>query len=406
MPNGMTLVGQRMDHVSSTAMAILVPCGAAGDPEGLEGAAVVANEWRFRGAGDRDSRQLTDALDALGCQHSHSVQGEHVQFGSAQLGRNLPAVLEIFADILRRPRLAEETFEPCRQLAVQDLASLEDEPAQKARVLLREKFYPYPLGRCVYGREESLRKMEPGAVRRHAEGTLAPEGAILGVAGSIDWESFRRLAETRFGDWRREAPAPVRTREPEPGLTYVRKESAQVHIALAHRSVTPGDPHYYPARLARTVLSGGMSSRLFVEVREKRGLVYEVSSRYDSLKGHAGLFTYVGTRPDQAQEALAVTVRELRRLAEGIEEQEIRRSRTQLKSGLIMQGESTAARAGSLVSDWYHLRRLRTLEEISQAIDRVTIPEVLEYLRLYPAERFTALIIGPEPLDAKAAGVT
>ena len=193
-------------------------------------------------------------------------------------------------------------------------------------------------------------------------------------------------------------------REPEGGITHLKKDSAQVHIALAHRSVTPSSPHYYPARLAESVLSGGMSSRLFVEVRDKRGLAYHASTRYVTLRDHAGLFTYVGTPPDRAQETLAVTVRELRRLGEGIEEAEIVRSRTQLKSSLIMQGESVVARAGAIVSDWYHLGRVRTLEELSAAIDRVTIPEVLEYLRLYPAERFSGLIIGPEPLDAKAAG--
>ena len=406
MPNGMTLVGQRMEHVSSTALSILVPSGASRDPQGLEGAAAVAGEWLFRGAGGRDSRQLIDALDALGCQHSQAVLSEHSQLTAAQLARNLPAVLKIFADIVLRPRLADETFESCRQLAAQDLVALEDEPARKSSLLLRERFYPYPLGRCAYGREESLQKMTAGDVRRHTLAGLVPAGAIIGVAGNIDWDAFRRQVEDLFGDWRAAAPAPVRCKPGEGGLTHIRKESAQVHIALAHRSITPASEHYYPARLAESVLSGGMSSRLFVEVRDKRGLAYHVSTRYHSLKDHAGMFTYVGTPPHQAQETLAVTVGELRRIAGGIEEQEIRRSRTQLKSSLVLQGESTVSRAGSLVSDWYHLRRLRTLEEVSRAIDAVTILDVLEYLRQYPAERFTALVIGPEELDMKAAGVT
>lgn len=405
LPNGMTLVGQRMQTVSSSALSLLVPCGASRDPAGLEGAAAVGGEWCFRGAGARDSRQLNDALDALGCQHSQAVLGEHLQFTAAQLGRNLPAVLEIFADILRRPRLEDETFEPCRQLVMQDLAGLEDEPARKCNLLLRERFYPHPLGRCTYGTEESLRAMTPGAVRAHLRAGLSPAGAILGVAGAIDWDSFRRLAEKAFGDWTSPPAAPVRLRAPAGGATFLRKDSAQMHIALAHRSVTPASPHYYPARLAESVLSGGMSSRLFTEVRDKRGLAYHVSTRYHSLKEHAGLFTYVGTPPHQAQETLAVTVGELRRLADGIGEEELLRSRTQLKSSLVMQGESTVSRAGALVSDWHHLRRLRTLEEVSAAIDGVTVPQVLEYLRLYPAEDFTVLVLGPAELDLVKAGV-
>jgi predicted Zn-dependent peptidase len=399
MPNGLTLVGQRKAHVSSAAMTILAPCGASRDPDGLEGAAAVAAEWCFRGAGDRDSRQLIDALDTLGCQHSHAILSEHLQLTAVQLGRNLPAALKIFADILLRPRLADETFEPCRQLALQDLEGLEDEPARKCNMLLRERFYPRPLGRRPYGRQESLRGMTAGALRRHMRACLSPRGAILGVAGQFEWEAFRDHAERLLGDWRTPAPLPLVVGPAEGGFAHVSKESAQAHIALAHRSVTPASPHYYPARLAESVLSGGMSSRLFVEVRDKRGLAYHVSTRYHSLKDHAGLFTYVGTPPDRAKETLAVTVGELRRLAEGIRDEEIKRSRTQLRSALVMQGESTVARSGALVSDWFHLGRVRTLEEVSAAIEAVTIPQVLEYLRQYPAKDFAGLVIGPEPLD-------
>jgi len=147
-----------------------------------------------------------------------------------------------------------------------------------------------------------------------------------------------------------------------------------------------------------------MSSRLFTEVREKRGLVYHVSARYHSMKEHAGVFTYAGTVPDKAQETFDTTVGELRRLGEGVQEEEMLRARTQLKSALIMQGESTAARANALAADWYHLKRLRSLEELSDAIDGVTAPEVLAYLRDFPAEHFTVLVIGPQPVDTSSIG--
>ena len=111
------------------------------------------------------------------------------------------------------------------------------------------------------------------------------------------------------------------------------------------------------------------------------------------------MFTYAGTPPDRAQQTFEVTAGELRRLVEGITSEEMDRARTQLKSALVMQGESTAARADALASDWYHMRKLRSLSELSQAIEKVTVEEVLAYLREFPAEDFTVLIIGPEPLD-------
>lgn len=399
LPNGLTLLGQRMEYVSSTATALVLAGGSSTDEPGGLGAASVATEWYLRGAGDRDTRQLNDALDTLGCQHHEIVQSEHVQFSAAQLGRNLAEVLEIYADIVRRPRLEDATFAPSRDLVLQDLLSLEDEPAQKCNMMLREQFYPPPFGRCAYGTVECLEAATADSVREHAQRTFLPAGAILAVAGNVDWDAFRDLAVERFGDWEGPASEPIAPQPPAGGVTHIPKDSAQVHIALAHASLPASDERYYAARVAETVLSGGMSCRLFTEVREKRGLVYHVSTRYHSLKEHAGFFTYAGTTPEKAQETLDVTVGELRRLAEGIEPAELARAKTQLKSGLIMQGESTSARSGALAADWYHMGRLRGLDEIAADIDRVTIDDVLAYLAAFPAEDFTLLYIGPETID-------
>ena len=399
LPNGMTLLGQRMDSVKSAALTFLVPAGASHDPEQAAGCASVLCEWCFRGAGARDTHQFNDALDALGCQRSESVQSEHLQFAAAQLGTNTGAVLDLYADVLLRPALPEEAFEPSRALVAQDLAGLEDEPAHKANVLLREKFYPHPMGRCVCGSQASLAALTAPAVRQFWRECFVPEGTILAVAGSFDWRAFSDQARRAFGDWPRRAAPAVPLRQAAGGVTHVPKESAQTHLALAHRSVPFRDRRYYPARMAEMVLSGGMGSRLFTEVREKRGLVYAVAASYHSLKDHAGMFTYAGTTPQRAQETLEVVVGELRRLAKGILPAEMARARTQLKTAIVMQGESTTARSNALAGDWYHLRRLRDLPEIALAIDAVTVDEVLDYLQTCPAMDFTVLVLGPEAPD-------
>lgn len=402
LPNGLMLLGQKMEVVSSAAMTLLVPAGAAHDPQGLQGAASVGVEWCMRGAGEMNSRQLNDALDSLGIQHDENVLSEHVEFSMAQLGRNLPAAMEILADLVMRPRLQEDAFEPCRDLTAQDLASLEDEPARKCGILLRERFFPYPLGRNTYGNEQSLAAMRATDIREHFSRALTPQGAILAVAGNIDWDDFRRVAAKLLGGWSGPAPAPVATTPQQRGLLHVKKESAQEHIALAHSAAPVADERSYAAMMAEKVLSGGMSSRLFTEVREKRGLVYHVSTRYSSLREHAGFFTYAGTRPEVAQQTLDVTVGELRRLAEGVGDDEMARARTQLKSALVMQGESTSARAHALAGDWYHLRRLRGLDEISRRIEGVSAAAVVDYLRQFPAGDFSILVVGPQELDVSA----
>lgn len=397
--NGLTLLGQPMPQVSSAAMTILLPLGVARDPQGSEGATSVLSEWMFRGAGEFNSRQLNDVLDAMGSQHHETASTMHLSLGASLLGRNLPELMRIYADLVRRPRFEEETFAPCRELTLQDLLSLEDEPAKKAVTLLREHFYPHPLGRCVYGTAESLQTMTPDGVREYYRQTATPHGMILAVAGSFDWDAFCRLAESLFGDWTA-PPAPTVNTQPQTSrVTHLEKDSAQTHITLAHKSVPFDHPQYYAARLAETVLSGGMSSRLFTEVREKRGLVYHVSTRYHSLKEHAGLFTYAGTTPAKAQETFDVTVGELRRLGEGITEEELARARVQLKSGQVMQGESTEARSGAIAGDYYRLGRLRGLQELCDAIDAVTLDDVMAYLSAFPAKNFTVLTIGPAPVN-------
>ena len=397
--NGLTLVAEPIADVSSSAITISLPAGVRFDPEGCVGSAAVLAEWCFRGAGQRDTRGLNDALDALGCQHHESVFSRHMVFSATQLGRNLPAVLEILADVLRRPILDDKTFAPSRELIRQDLDAMEDEPAKKALMQLREKYYPEPLGRGLYGTFESLAALSPEGLRAHAATCMSPAGAIISVAGNFDWDSLRDLVGEHLGDWSSSAPLAGETRPPARGITHITKDSAQTHITLAHETVTLSNDQYYAARLAATVLSGGMSSRLFTEVREKRGLVYHVSSSYHSLKDHAGMFTYAGTVPTKAQETLEVTVVELRRVVGDITEAELTKAKTQLKSSLVMQGESTGARAGAISSDWYHLGCLKSLTEISHTVDAVTVDDVKAHLQQWPARDFVMLVIGPEPLD-------
>jgi predicted Zn-dependent peptidase len=397
--NGLTLVAEPIADVSSSAITISLPAGTRFDPEDRVGSAAVLAEWCFRGAGSRDTRGLNDALDALGCQHHESVSSRHIVISATQLGRNLPAVLEILADVLRRPTLDDKTFAPSRDLVRQDLDALEDEPAKKALMQLREKFYPEPLGQGIYGSPESLAALSPDGLRDHAATNMSPAGAIISVAGDFDWDRLYDLVGEHLGDWSLQAPAVGETRPPARGITHIPKDSAQAHITLAHQTVTLSDDRSYAARLGTMVLSGGMSSRLFTEVREKRGLVYHVSTTYHSLKDYAGMFTYAGTVPPKAQETLEVTVGELRRVAEDVTEAELTKAKTQLKSALVMQGESTGARAGAIASDWYHLGRLRSLTEISQAVDAVTVDDVKAHLQQWPARDFVMLVIGPEPLD-------
>jgi predicted Zn-dependent peptidase len=400
--NGLTLLAERMEHVRSAALNFLVPAGCVYDPPKQLGIAAVLADMMTRGAGQRDSRELTLALDSLGIDRSESVGTMHARFYGVTLARNLPAALEIYADVLRRPHLPDEEVDAVKALALQDLRSLEDEPRAKVLVELRKHYYPTPLSNDHRGTAATLEKLSGDAVRRHHKRLFRPRGTILSVAGNVEWAPLLKQVERLFGDWDGGAGEDLTYGPPPPKRGHVRKELEQTQIGVAFASVPIGHPDYYAAMGAVNVLSGGMSSRLFTEIREKEGLCYAVWATYQTLKDRASVVCYAGSRNERAQRTLDLMLRELRRLVEGVEPEEVERVRAGLKSSLIMQQESTAARALSLASDWYYLGRVRSFDEIQSAIDGLTPEGIVAYLRRCPPGDYSIVTLGPEPLSVPA----
>jgi predicted Zn-dependent peptidase len=400
-PNGLTLLSERMEHVRSAALNFLVPAGCVYDPPARLGLATVLAELITRGAGSRDSRQLTEALDNLGLDRDESVGSMHMRFWGSTLARNIPAALELYADILRRPHLPADEIDAVKQLALQDLQALEDEPKQKVLVELRRRHYPPPLGRDRRGTPKGIGGLTARIIRNHYTRLFQPRGMILSVAGNVDWPALRDQVERLFGDWNAgEVPA-LTLSEPAGDTEHLAKETTQTQIAIAYPSVPFGDPEYYAAQGAVQVLSGGMSARLFTEVREKRGLCYAVWATYQTFKDRAAVLCYAGTTNERAQETLDVTLAELRRLGEGVLPEEVERLQAGLKSALIMQEESTSARAGAIASDWYYLGRVRSADEIQGAIDALTPARIVEHVRRYPPRDLTVVTLGPKALTLK-----
>jgi len=351
-----------------------------------------------RGAGQRDNRALSLALDSLGVDRSESAGTMTLYLGGATLARNLAATLDIYANILRRPHLPPAELEPARNLALQDIQGLEDEPQSKVMVELRKRHYPDPLGRDHRGTEEGVRAVTIDAVRKYFQRYLQPDGLILSIAGDVDFQALKEQTERLFGDWKATPTPEPKPRNEKPHSEHLEKELDQTQIGIAYASVPMSHADFYAARGAVGVLSEGMSSRLFTEVREKYGLCYAIGARYETMRERGNVICYTGGRPEKAQELLDRTLHELKRLANGIEDEELARVKAGLKSALIMRQESTAARAGSNSSDWFLLGRVRPLSEIQAAVDALTPKGIMEHLRKYPAKDFTIVTLGPAPL--------
>ncbi len=398
LKNGLVLLAERMEHVRSAAINFLVPAGCSYDPTGQLGIASVLADMITRGAGERDSRALSLALDGLGVDRDESVGAVNMRFWGSTLARNVSPTLDIYADIILRPHLPAEELEPVQALAVQDIQSLEDSPQQKVMIELRRRYYPSPLSKDRRGTIEDIEALTPAVVKAHHRRLFRPNGAILSVAGNIEWEPLKAQVERLFGGWEKGPDPDLTPAAHTPTSAHLEKDTKQTHISLAFPSAPVGHPLYYAARAAEGVLSGGMSARLFTEVREKRGLCYSVGVRHETFRDRGTIVGYAGTGSDRAQQTLDVTMAELRKLKDGVTDDEIDRVKAGLKSSLIMQDESTSARAGVIASDWYFLGRVRSFDEIQAAIDGLTPRVVVGYLGDFPVKDVTLVTIGPEAL--------
>lgn len=398
LPNGLTVLVEEMPDVRSASFAFLIPAGAIYEPAGANGTAAALADWITRGAGKRPNRELSSALDRLGVQRDEQVGWNFLTLSGATLADNLPATLEIYRDILREPHLDEEFFEPVLIGVEQGLLAQEDDLQRKTFVELRKRCYDLPWGRPTEGSLEELDAVTTEGIRQHFESCVVPQGAILGVAGNVSAPAVFQQVRDLLSGWTGTAPKiPQATRAPG-GSLHLPHESAQTHLAMAYPAVAPNHPDYYAAWAASSILGGGSSSRLFTEVRENRGLVYTVYASLNTLKDEGRMIVYAGTTTERAQATWDVTLGELKRLAGSITAEELERCKVRAKSSLIMQQESTSARASGLARDWFHLGRVTTLEEVRREVESLTAQQVNDYAAQYGPEPLTSVTIGAQKL--------
>ncbi len=405
LANGMSAVVEPMPHLRSAAWTLLVGAGSATDPAGQSGSAQLLNGMVYLGAGERDARALSNALDDLGVQRGGGVGVEYTTLSGALLADDLENALALYADIVRRPQLPAAELDAERALALQAIQSLNDNPTQRLFVELGKAYFPGPFGRSALGEVEELQRVDHTSLLQDHAARYRPEGGVLAVAGGVEPERVREMAERLFGDWQGSPPPTPQPRlRTEPLYQHLPQDTNQTQIAVAYPSLTLDDPNYYHERLALNVLSGGgMASRLFVEVRTKRGLVYTVFAAPRIYKGLGLVLAYAGTQPDRAQECIDVLLGELQRISTGVTEEELDRARTGLLAALVMQGESTGARAGAMASDLFLIGRPRSLDEIRAAVDTVTLESLNNYLAQHPARDFAVLTLGPAPVAVASA---
>ncbi len=398
---GMPLFVEVMPSVRSAAVYWMLPAGCATDPDDREGVSTMMEELLLRGAGARNSKEHADAADRLGATRGTTTGTFTMGISSTMLGERVCDVLPLLVDMVRSPRVEDDAIEATRDLCLQAIESLKDDPQERAMLATRARHNPYPINRSGMGTVDGLTRTTRDDLVRFWDRLARPGGSAIAVAGAVNADRVERVLNDLLSGWSGVAKAPAVGPMPPRGYAHEDDDSSQVQIVVGYDAPPEPSPDAVLEKLAISVLSGGMSGRLFTEVREKRGLCYTVSAGYRGDKEFGTVIAYVGTAPERAQQSLDVLLEQLRHITtpEGkVTEEEFRRAKVGMKSGLVFSGESTSARAGALVTDWRRLGTPRTLEAVAAEIEAVTLDQLNAYLSKRKLGRMTIQTLGPAGL--------
>lgn len=401
LDNGVRIVTEPMPGAQSAVITLRFTFGAKDDPLERLGLARIAEDVAFKGTPSMDARAIFDAFDTLGIRRGSSTTVEFTQFQAQIRPLHYDATIELYHNILSTASFPDDEVDIAKQLTLEELKRIEDNPIQQALDKTFQAALGDPMGRVPLGEPETLALIGGHDVRQFWTDHCDPERLIVSVAGGLQHDHIVQTLENTFGKWERGN----RPDEHEHAVTIADrsvhhdKPSEQEHIGMVFGSVPRSHEQYYAAQVAVAVLSGSGSSRLFTEVREKRGLAYTVYAFYRSRRNGGMIGLYAGTTAERAQETLDVCRNEIARLSEDVTQEELERAKTVIKGGLFTTGDLPEGRSASLAEDVFLQGEGRSLDDVAVGIDSVTLDQIPAYLDAYPPSPRTVCTLGPKPLD-------
>ncbi len=399
LSNGIEMLGQYMPSLSSITFGLQFDAAVVNEPEEKSGLAHLFEYMLFQGTKEKDARALNEAFESLGARKGASTGLETAQVMAQIVNTKFDQTLALIGELVLTSTFPKDELEQMRSIVLQEIRRRDDEPMSRIFDLVRANFYQgTALARPILGTAESVQGLQRYDLRQFWKERYQPSTMLFSIAGKFDWDHVVKQVEALFGSWQGSAtPSPVQQITPAPRIALEHQEGKQEHIALMVPFANYTDPDYYPALVVSEVLGGNMASRLFVEVREKRGLVYSVSAGQTANKHIGTMRIYAGTTPEQARECLEVIVHELRKLEqEGITADELERAKIQLKSENVMRSEGSGARMGAIARSWWFERKVHTIQEVKESIDAVTQESILDLLHRHSLlNPLTVAAIGP-----------
>jgi predicted Zn-dependent peptidase len=396
LPSGLTVLTERMERVETVSFGAYIGAGTRHETAAENGVAHFLEHMAFKGTANRSAVDIAEAIEDVGGHINAYTSREQTAYYVKLLKEDLPLGVDIIGDILCHSSFDADELERERGVILQEIGQANDTPDDIVFDHFQSAAYPsQPMGRPVLGTEQIIRNMKrdalPGFMGQH----YTPENMVVAACGNLEHDRVVELVARHFADLptsNLEQPMPA---DYTGGEFREMRALDQAHIVLGFSAPGYGEPDYYPSMLLSTLLGGGMSSRLFQEIREKRGLVYSIYS-FTAPAADGGLFgIYAGTGESEAAELMPVTLEELAKVQHHVTAAELNRARAQLKAGLLMSLESTGSRCEQVARQWQIFGRIIPASETVAKIEAVTAADIQAVAAKIFRTRPTLATIGP-----------
>ncbi len=398
LPSGLALVTERMDDARSVCIGFWVGTGSRDEASGEAGASHFLEHLLFKGTAERSPSAIAEAVDEVGGDFNAFTTKEYTSFYIRLLAEHLPLGLDILSDIMWRPALRPTDLDAERLVILDEILMHADEPSDEAAEQSSAALFPgHPLGREVLGSHDSVAAMTVGRIREFFALHYRPGNIVVAVAGDLDHRAVAEGLEARFAG---QAGGATPVRQP-PGdevepLRVVRRATEQAHLVLASRSVNRTDPRRYALAVLNHVLGGGLSSRLFQEIRERRGLAYSVWSERVAYHDAGTLSVGMGTAPEHVPEVLDIVVSELAVLGtDGITERELAIAKGNLRAETLLACEDSGARMSRIGASLLLHGEILSIDEVLARVEALTLEEIHAAAKELVAAPRTLTVVGP-----------
>lgn len=396
LPNGLRIVTDRVTTVETVAVGVWVGIGTRNEDMAVNGVAHMVEHMLFKGTSKRNARQIAEVIEDVGGNMNAYTSRELTSYYIHLLKDDLPLALDVLADILQNSTMPEEEIERERQVILQEIGMCNDTPDDLVFDNYYEAAFPdQALGAPILGRSTIIESMQRHTLIDYTQRFYTPSRMAVCASGNIDHEKFVSMVTMLFDNLPKNRTIEMPAAYYNGGEFRAEKDLEQSHIILGFQGVKRQDEAYHASQVLATLLGGGMSSRLFQEVREKRGLVYSIFSFHSSFIDNGLFGIYAGTGPERLPELVPVVCDEIKKLSGNLTEAEVERARAQLRTSLLMGRESMISRADQNAKSLLLTDKIRPVSEIISLINAVDIPMLEGVIRRIFSSPVTLAALGP-----------